>query len=344
MGTAPTKPGRDDARIDHEASEWFVELQSDSVAPERLEEFERWIAADPRHAEAFEDTRSCWADLGTMSAWASTEPGRSAREMRSCRLFSGLAEVFDRFNLRVTTPLFALTILAAILVVRFVGDGGRVEESYVTRVAETRKVVLDDGSVVTLGARSSVDVRFTRSERRMVLNFGEAFFDVAKDASRPFIIDTDEATVRAVGTQFDVRSYARKVHVSVVEGIVEVSIAGARAATEPSVAMRTLVAGQAVSAADGALGEVRSSASPGGAWREGWLMYEDATLDEVVADMNRYYDGTVELADPALAQLRVTASFRSDRIDHMIDTLVLGFPLQANRPAPGRIVLAPKAN
>lgn len=344
MGTAPTNPGRDEAWIDHEASEWFVELQSGSVAPERLEEFERWIAADPRHARAFEDTRSCWADLGALSAWAATEPESPARASWSQRLFASLAEVFGRFHLRVATPLLALTILAAILVVRTVNDGGRIRESYETRVAETREVVLEDGSVVTLGARSSVGIEFTRAERRVVLSSGEAFFDVAKDASRPFIIDTRQAIVRAVGTQFDVRSYARNIRVSVVEGIVEVSIAGGRAAEESSVTKRTLAAGQSISATDGTLGEVRSAASPGGAWRDGWLVYEDATLDEVVSDINRYYDGMVELADPALGQLRVTASFRSDRIDQMIDTLTLGFPLEASHPAPRHVVLERKAD
>ena len=153
------------------------------------------------------------------------------------------------------------------------------------------------------------------------------FFDVAHDASKPFLIDIGQERVRVVGTQFDIRRGDSSVRVSVLQGVVRVQ----SGATQESTANHTLHAGEEMDA-DLNDGSVRSVGPIGGAdpfaWRKGRLVYVDAPLREVVADANRYSLRNYVIRDATLANKRVSIAYTTEHVAQMMDGLAEAIPFK----------------
>jgi transmembrane sensor len=184
-------------------------------------------------------------------------------------------------------------------------------ERYATRLGEVRTVALQDGSVVTLNTQSTIAVAYSRGYRRVHLIAGEALFDVAKDASRPFVVSAGLAQVRAVGTSFTVSCPpAAPVEVLVREGIVEVGDAAARkpivlrlGASEKATVSQAAITGSAVSEA-----EVNRRLS----WRDGQLSFGGETLAEAAAEYARYSDVRIVIDDPALRARPIVGLYQTN--------------------------------
>jgi transmembrane sensor len=196
-------------------------------------------------------------------------------------------------------------------------------EDYATQLGEVRAIQLPDGSSLTLGAYSRATVKISATERRVKLNRGEAYFEVAKDAARPFFVDAESAAVRVVGTRFDVRLGSSRVRISVDEGAVAVN--DRPAAVNGGQRIEVLPNGRLTEPTPIDEGETA-------AWREGRLVYDGAPLSEVVADLSRYRS-TVTLKSPAAGELRVTAGLRVEQIDQFVDRLPDILPVRVTRTA-----------
>ena len=320
-----------------EAMDWLMRLSEGAAAQERAD-FEAWLNSSPAHKRAYKLAKMVWDDVPNTPGLAELEPLRGAPANKAVATAGGW---------RVSSWLRPAMGMAAALVV-FVAAGifmtiGREPAvpgvSHVTAVAETRDLTLADGSVVALGADSRIEVDFTERERRVLLAAGEAFFSVEKDEARPFFVIADNTVVRVVGTRFNVRRGAAQVDVSVEEGVVRV-LREAAASRAPGGGL-TLTAGQSAEIAeeqDPAKAEVIIAAQPG-AWRNGRLLYDGARLSEIIADANRYYDGEIVLATADLGALELTAAFKTDQIDELIDGLTTALPVDAERRSGGRIVI-----
>jgi transmembrane sensor len=183
--------------------------------------------------------------------------------------------------------------------------------TYATARGEFRKVQLADRSTVSINSGSEVEVQLTDAQRRVALTHGEAWFEVAKDKARPFIVEAGDARVRAVGTAFSVRRHAHGAEVLVTEGVVEIWANGGMAPH------RRLAAGElALVPADG--GALRISSNPGEvarrlAWREGKLVFENQPLGDAVAEFNRYNARQIVVADPALRRKPLVGHYRIDQ-------------------------------
>jgi len=333
------------------ASDWLVARCDGGMSLEDQRQFEQWLRADPLHAAAYAKLQRVWGDVSELAELA---PLASLDDLEAIRTSS--LEARQERARRWRRPLALAASLVAAVAATLVFTQLRTPDIMRTELAEVREFELSDGSVVTLGARSTLDLEFTDAERRVVLRDGEAFFRVAKDAVRPFIVEAGGTQARAVGTQFDVRRGAQGVTVAVVEGVVAVSDrlvrAGAAGAAEPRQHM--LTAGQRT--------EIRkatpANTDPGfeprpveitpvsietaSAWRYGRLVYEDRPLEELVADVNRYYTPGVELSTPSLGALPVTAAFRVDEIPQTFAALAQVLPVTAALGPDGRIVLHAK--
>ncbi|WP_129774610.1 FecR family protein [Peristeroidobacter soli] len=306
--------------IDERARRWLVQVHGGALtAPERAE-FEAWLSADVAHRDAYRCVEQLWRDVSVVGALSDVDVSKAAFSRRRTHWSLAAASV----------------VLAVALTFLLLTTGGTV---YRTGRGEVRELALADGSHVTLGARSKLRVTFVDTERRADLEAGEAFFSVAKDRTRPFYVRAGDTMVRVVGTQFDLRHGAGNVHVAVKEGVVEVMPAAHAQQPDASVSKRTLTAGQeAVSS--GAAIEVHSIvAVEAGAWRVGRLSYENTRLAEVIADANRYSDSEIVFADDRLREVPVTAAFRTDQIDTMLDSLAGSQPIVVDRSRAGRIVL-----
>ena len=332
-----TGHAQDNDRIGDAAREWLVRLSMARPSAADRAAFEAWRQADPRHAEAYARVERIWNEVP--QADALRDPALLAEVTLGERL-AARAQALMRPALAAGGVAVAAVVLAAV----FLGPGG--EPDFATRIAEIRDVPLPDGSVITLGARSAIDVAFTEQERHVTLAAGQAFFAVERDASRPFIVTVGETRVRVVGTKFDVRRGEATVQVAVLEGVVEVSQESddgpADNAHEPR---RVLTAGQEVVASlAGALAPARQiKVAEPGAWRQGRLVYVNTALREVVADANRYSQARIEFADEAVGDLMISATFRAGEIDQVVASLTRILPIEARRPAPDRIVLSARA-
>ena len=183
--------------------------------------------------------------------------------------------------------------------------------SYETARGEFRKVQLADRSTVSINSGSQLEVRLTDAQRRIALGQGEAWFEVARDKARPFLVEAGDVRVRAVGTAFSVRRHAHGAEVLVTEGVVEVWTNGS------AVPRRRLGAGQlALVPGDGSATRVNADAAEVArrlAWREGKLVFENAPLGEAVAEFNRYNARQIVVADPALGRKPLVGHYRIDQ-------------------------------
>lgn len=274
--------------IEEEAIRWVWRLDREGRTPALVAALDAWCAADPRREGAF---------LQAEAAWTMLDAGR--------RLPGEAAPAPQVSRRRVFAAGAALAAgIAGIGVYTFSG------ERYGTTIGEIRSVPLADGSIAAINTQSRVDVDLKPDIRLVRINEGEAWFHVAKDSTRPFIVEAGNARVRAVGTAFSVRRRDNGAEVLVTEGTVETwSVgaeatpvrlsAGAKATITPKTDIAPKIA--AASEIDRAL-----------AWRGGKIDLAGETLADAVGEFNRYNTRQLIIADPKLAQERFYGLFRTD--------------------------------
>jgi transmembrane sensor len=186
-------------------------------------------------------------------------------------------------------------------------------ERVATARGEIRRLPLADGSVAMINTDSDLRVAFVRETRHISLSRGQAWFQVAKDRQRPFIVDAGIAQVRAIGTAFSVDRTAHGVQITVTEGVVAVWASGA------SGALTMLKAGQYANFLPGATnpetGTAPAQITRALAWRSGEILLENDTIASAVAQFNRYNRRRLVVLDPGLAKERLVGLFQIDRPD-----------------------------
>lgn len=239
--SAPDPMQSDDA-LDDEAAAWLCE-RDEGFEPARALAFAAWRDRDPRHAAAVARVERAMALLDEMPMVR--EPLEARIASSNATFTSGRDRRIIRFSRRAWC-----TWLAAACVVGFVAWWAGplrapMDERYATDAGVQRRVELRDGSVVDLNTGSEVRVQFKASERRVTLTRGEAYFAVARDAVRPFVVTAGGVSVRAIGTAFNVRLASTEVAVLVTEGKVAVEhvavpvFSGTREAAQPVQRPRT---------------------------------------------------------------------------------------------------------
>lgn len=296
------------------AIDWLVRLQGDAVTEGDWREFDAWLTASPANAEAYDaalafDRR---LDLDARLTERQTEAAPvvakvvQLRPARRVWLWSaGIA-------------LAAAFVAGAVLLPNSGLLGGH-ETIYSTGVGERRTVALEDGTRIELNASSRLSVRFDRHGRHVQLGDAQAFFDVAKDPARPFLIEAGDTQVRVVGTAFDVRHRDGQVAVNVQRGLVEV-----RPHQQGGAAPFRLRPGQGLSHREGQVDDAlvaNVALEEVAGWRQGRLIYRDQPLSRIVGDMNRLFPRPVKLGDAKAANMRLSGVLIVDEQDAMVDRL-----------------------
>jgi transmembrane sensor len=271
-----------------EASAWIVRLHGPHRTPELEAGFRVWLAASPENARQFERVTEVW------EAGAVPVPGvpRLAHEVERSPPRRGL--------------------LAAALALVIIGAGSWyantfwLNPSYTTGIGERRVVRLSDGSRVTLNSDSGVIVSYRYGERRISIDHGEVFFEVAPDASRAFRVRAGEQQVEALGTSFVVRREPQQLTVTLVEGKVAVS------ELESATPSAMLTEGQRLTVSKSGsprLDELRIEAVT--AWLRGEVILDSTPLAEAIAEMNRYDQRRLVIDDPAIAAVRISGVYHT---------------------------------
>ncbi len=306
----PEKTRNETAKeIDAAAADWAARLDRGVLSPEDEARLDAWLAEDPRRVGAFAKARAValYSDraraLGTQfDPEAFHISGRSSVKTKA-------------FSPARRRMLWGTAVAAGIGGLAVTGYGiSAAGEVYATRRGEMRVVPLADGSVVNLNTESRITVRFSRTRRMIHLERGEALFDVAKDAARPFVVQAGDTEVTAVGTSFSVQRLAdAPVQVVVREGIVQVDRgtgavllkANMRAVAPVAPIFDTPPPIRAVAVAPV---EVERAV----AWREGRIAFEGETLTDAVKDFARYSDTKIVIDDPSIANEEITGLFQAN--------------------------------
>jgi transmembrane sensor len=339
----------DSRRIEHAAAEWLARRDRGDWSAHDERALEEWLRASTRHRVEFLRLESAWREAGRLQALAAGLPGGTVPPRGAWTLGPVAPAAYVRAaRARAPQPgrrwryaLAAGFALAATASVLWLGWrlGGRSEADYASTVGQVQAVTLADGSSAVLSSGSRVHVRMTRGERDVELLEGEAYFDVAHDTGRPFVVTAGGRHVTAVGTRFSVRSDAQDVRVVVTEGKVRLDAPpGADGRATP---VSLLPAGSVATAGRNGV-FVRSlpvaEAERYLEWRSGFLTFDDATLASAAAEFNRFNTRKLELADATVGELRIGGNFRWANLDSFVRLVEMGFPVRAER-LPDRIVL-----
>lgn len=231
-----------------------------------------------------------------------------------------------------------LAAAAALAVVLWPGAGGDLR---VTPMARRDAFTLSDGTRIELNARTSVKIELTATERRVQLAGGEAFFAVAKDPARAFIVQTPAGAVRVTGTQFNVRNEnAGDLEVTVAEGSVQVRPAAAPRDAAPFEleAGDKLTAGAAgISVQALTVGQLQDAL----AWRQGKVVFEGTPLEEAAARFARFHGIGIRVEGKAAAHA-LGGAYSLDDYAGFLNSLPVSFPVTVKREPSGTWVIAPR--
>ncbi len=277
------KAGPESAR--DAAIDWLMRQNDGPLSRAEKAAFTAWLASDEANRAAFDDISEMYGHLGTMEFGAA--PVQKAK-----RSWRGVA-------------LSTLAATSVALFVFFDDLSLYLRSDHYAAAGETKLVTLDDGSHVELDAKSAMTVRYSAGERRLTLLEGEAWFEVAPDPARPFVVEALGGTVTALGTAFDVALEKARAQVTVTQHRVSVASGGRNVVVEEG--QQSAYSKSAASQAPRPVDVERATA-----WRRGMLIFENKPLGEVVEALGRYHRGHVYFVDSALRARRVTGVFGAD--------------------------------
>jgi transmembrane sensor len=307
-----------------QAAAWFARRRSGSWSEADASNFVVWLKADSSHTKAWDSYERLWSRLEavqddpkilTIRESARRSAARREALRRDGRFAAAAAAgivlgvaVWWSTHTSVTAPVPVSTAAS------ISGRAPNLIRDVSTEVGERSVLLLPDGSKVTLNTASAVHTDYTGRERRVTLVRGEAFFDVARDHTRPFVVSAGARQVIAVGTAFDIRMQERRIKVTLVQGKVRVvrsadPIAVDAIPARPLPAVELEAGSALVAQEDGDDHVERLDAARATSWTSGKLVFDGERLADVVAEMNRYSREKLEIADPELKSRRVSGVF-----------------------------------
>jgi transmembrane sensor len=321
-----------DSEIDRQAAEWFGRREGGLTSAQEAE-FQRWLAADERHAAHYGQFDETWSLLAELEGRMRVAAGGGSSSARRGWRFS-----------RICFPALAAAAAVALGIILWQRpSAGNVRYSIATETDGMKKLELPEGSVIRLNSDTTVAIDFTAGERRVDLQRGEAHFTVARNPSRPFMVTAAGVSVRAVGTAFNVALKSARLEVLVTEGKVKVleTIKGQSVLSHPDDKHPVLSAGQK------AVVDFGSHATPARvatvltlpapeveqalAWQIKLLEFDEKPLLDVIAEFNLYNQHQLVIADASLGRRTFGGVFRADNYEDLVSLLENRFGVIAER-------------
>lgn len=299
--------------VHRQAADWFARKRSGAMTVHEAAELDAWLAADPEHQMALDSVELMWAASEAIrhepAVLAIREEALGARRPHRRLAFGAIA-----------ASLAALVVTGALYTTQHnaLTPGPR---TFSTSPGQTTTITLPDGSKVTLDADTVVRAHETAHRRSLDLIRGRAFFRVAKDPSRPFVVAARDKTVTAVGTAFDVALQPDGVKVTLLEGKVKVDAPAA--APSPLAPLRhqstEMTAGSQLTAPDdGSWRMAKIDASEETSWAAGQLVFAGKSLSEVAQELNRRSDKKVVIADATVGRAVISGSFDAGDVEGFV--------------------------
>jgi len=323
----------DEADRRETAARWFAELQAPDVRPETWDAFLEW-EKDPANAAAYRDIETALRIIDRTSLSFPDEapvPGRGGRR--------------KPVILALAAAAAALLIGAAALTLQ-VPQPDPAPQIYATAIGEQETVTLEDGSTLTLNTNTKLSVRYSKTERLICLEQGEALFDV-EHANRPFLVKAGGTVTRALGTEFDIHAEAGTVAITLIKGSVRVT----PHAPDPGAGLPgdmpeeslqegiVLKPGERLDLTPGTAPRISTiDPSRTGQWRDGLLLFDSTTLADAIAELNRYSIVQLRIDDETLASERISGTFPAGKQAEFAESLALYLPVEAQQTG-GEIII-----
>jgi len=309
--------------IHKRASEYVVRLYSGELTGKEESEILDWCDETDAHQRAFNDALVLWeasAHLTLPIGW------RQKLEKRFYRMRYMAATIV------VTAFCFLLVAQNTTMNKTLTNE---LANHYSTAIGEVSNVGLPDGSAITLNTDTRIKVKFNQERRELWLDQGEAFFEIAKDRARPFLIHTAKKTVRVVGTKFNIKLSQTGFEIAVAEGIVAVEEKNEHSGDRPNVQSEQVMleAGAVASFNDTSALIAKENVDTvvkAQSWRTGYLRFDDERLDKVIASFNRYRSQKIVI-DKDVADLRISGVFKLSEGDAILTALEATLPIEAKR-------------
>ncbi|MEJ1117374.1 FecR family protein [Phyllobacterium sp. CCNWLW109] len=290
-----------------QALEWFVLLNDEKATAGDRIAFEHWLAASELHEAAYQRAEHLWSRFDVVQP--------SYDQFRGARRTSRRNVVLGGLAAAVTVPSLYM-----------LGRPG-MSADYRTDIAERRSFTLPDGSMVELGSHTAMSLDFRPEMRGVRLHRGQAFFSVASDATRPFVVTAAQGDIRALGTKFDMKIESDTVLVSVLEHAVELRVDDGN--SSPIIIEKDW---QASYGPGGVEPLKKVDPGPVEAWRQDRIIFRDVPLRRVLTDLERYRRGRILLLDAAAGDIPVTAVFDSRRAGDALQIIADILPVRVVNP------------
>ena len=301
------------------------QLSMDCANPVEREEFAKWHAANEEHARA-------WRQLGMLDQRFSVASGPARTALLQSR--EGIRRRVRKLSSGVAS------IVAVLGLALFAGDRYLPVDYWLadqrTATGEQRTLRLSDGTLINLNTHSALDVRFDEKQRRIVLQEGEILVETGHGDPRPFIVETREGSMRALGTRFLVKREEEGTRLSVLQSAVAVH-------PQSNPAEQILQEGQQVLIRNNGLGPVLAVNLGADAWTRGMLVVDNTRLEDLVHEIGRYRTGYVGVA-PEVADLRITGSFPLRDTDMALNALLPTLPVQIEQHTQWWVKVVAKAD
>lgn len=331
--------------IEQVAAAWLARRDAGGWSARDQQQLDAWLDEAVAHQVAFLRLDAAWRQSGRLQAlgagmapgvvpargsWAHASHGEDEAPATTRDRAEG-----NRAGSHRWLRLFAAAAMLALVVSLALGWRHYTavdQASYQTAIGGLQEVPLADGSTVTLSSDSRMLVTLSHGERHIDLQRGEAFFAVAKDRARPFVVSTGSRRVIAVGTRFAVRRDAADLRVVVTQGLVRLESDNRPDGERQPTTL--LPAGSIATASDAGV-VVRSGpvqqAEEYLSWRSGFVSFHDTPLATAAAEFNRYNTRKIVIGDASVGNMRVGGNFRWSNTDAFVRLLAQGFPIRAQQ-------------
>lgn len=316
-----------------QAASWYAALLAEDASELDRSRWRTWLAERPEHLSAWQHIEAVsrrfaplQADHSRLPAAAALKAAQSSRQPGLSRrqAFNGMAGI-------AAAGLFGWAVWRQTdlpeMVMALAAD-------YSTKTGEVREFALADGTQMWLNTGSAANADYSTSLRRIKLVSGEAMFQTAADALRPFTVDSNEGRMRALGTRFSVRQLEGSTQLSVYEGAVEIC-------TAASQSLQLVNAGEQASFTSASISRVSPVQPARQAWSRGVLLADDITLGALVAELGRYRKGYLNVS-PAIAGLHVMGAYPLNDTDRALAMLEDALPVKVQRTLSWWVTLEPR--
>jgi transmembrane sensor len=314
-----------ESEIRKHALAWLAWVDAEHDCAERQNRFEAWLCADARHREAYSRLERSWRRADGLSQLIRPDGTLDHETLVEYGLESAGSAAWRK--LWQWPQWIVAAVATGLIAVGFWATLARPPwQDYSSALGSVRKVLLADGTTVTLNTDSEIQASISRTHRDVKLIRGEALFAVAHDPQRPFEVEAKTTRVKTLGTAFSVRlNTDHEVDVLMREGRVELD-------SQP-LPRQILNAGDDVIVRASAVEKRKldqKDVARRFAWTDGHVIFDGETLAEAVAEMNRYNHWQLQIADRAIEKMRIGGEFRATDPERFVKTLEYAFGVDAS--------------